>query len=272
MNNITEIAGLLPSALITRVMPELFQGFTTSLPYGEGVTFGSALRTHLSGDLAGRFPDDRVLGQPHGAEIHYLSRAVASPEAASTPTVTSEVYSRGMAPFDGIAASGESPGLLLTIRVADCVPLLAVDGETGAFAALHAGWRGTAAGILPALLRQWQRGGSTLREVALSLGPSIAPCCFEVREDCTSQFDPAHLEDALRVKRNATFLDLHRVLTRQATALGVDPGRVERIPLCTSCFQSSDGTHPYASYRRSRREGGATDGRNACVIGLPLKR
>jgi YfiH family protein len=80
---------------------------------------------------------------------------------------------------DGLCT--DAPGLVLGVFVADCVPVLLADARTGACAAVHAGWRGTVAGILPAAVRTLaSEFGARPSDLRVALGPAIGPCCFEV--------------------------------------------------------------------------------------------
>jgi len=152
-------------------------------------------------------------------------------------------------------SDGALCGPTLAIKAADCVPVLAVHPEARAYAALHAGWRGVAAGILPRLLSAWRRQGLPLSGVVIALGPHIRCCCFEVRGDCLARFPQSDLGGAVETRDGSTYLSLERVLTAQAGAFGIPPLRIEALPFCTCCYRA-DGIHPFASYRRAGRERG----------------
>ena len=82
--------------------------------------------------------------------------------------------------------------LALAVRTADCVPLLMADRARGAVAAVHAGWRGTAAGIAAATLAAMTRVyGTHPADVLVAIGPSIGPCCYEVGSDVVDAFAAA---------------------------------------------------------------------------------
>ncbi len=85
---------------------------------------------------------------------------------------------------DGDALITDEPGLLLAIRTADCVPILLVDPVRRVVAAIHAGWRGTMAGVLAQTVGQMETDYETNpKDVVAAIGPAIGPCCFEVGPD-----------------------------------------------------------------------------------------
>jgi YfiH family protein len=95
---------------------------------------------------------------------------------------------------DGVMTNED--GVALVVQVADCVPLLMADPRTGAVAAVHAGWRGTAARIAIAAVRGLEeRYGARPEDLIAAIGPSIGACCyqvgFEVREAFASASSPA---------------------------------------------------------------------------------
>jgi polyphenol oxidase len=88
---------------------------------------------------------------------------------------------------DGLCS--DVPGLVLGVFVADCVPVLFADARTGACAAVHAGWRGTVAGILPEAVHTLAREfGARAADLRVVLGPAIGPCCFEVGLEVVDAF------------------------------------------------------------------------------------
>jgi copper oxidase (laccase) domain-containing protein len=89
-----------------------------------------------------------------------------------------------------------------------------------------------------------------------------------VKGDCLAEFAPEHLRGAVEERAGATYLHLTEVLTRQAAQLGIGWERIESLLYCTSCHRDPSGAHPFASYRRAKREGQDLDGRNATFIVL----
>jgi YfiH family protein len=139
-------------------------------------------------------------------------------------------------PCDGLWSDDRGqPMLLLT---ADCVPVAVAraDGSAPALAVLHVGWRGLLAGIVASAARAL--GGGKL---AAAVGPSIGPCCYEVREDVGGPFRARFGAEVLCDGK----LDLWRSTELALLAAGCDA--VERVDLCTFC-------HPelFFSHRRDR--------------------
>lgn len=145
-----------------------------------------------------------------------------------------------------------APGVLLTVSVADCVPIFVVDPRRRAVALLHGGWRGVARGIL-------ERGLATLRSIAgsepadlyLHLGPAICGECYEVGPE-------VHEALGLSPPPRAATLDLRAVVSRRALRLGVATERTSISAHCTRCAPD----RPFFSHRAG------DTGRQMAVIGL----
>jgi len=83
----------------------------------------------------------------------------------------------------------DDPATAIAVRAADCVPLLLADPATGAVAAVHAGWRGTAAGATTAAVEALAREFSVRpRDLIAAIGPSIGACCYEVGPELVEAF------------------------------------------------------------------------------------
>jgi YfiH family protein len=90
------------------------------------------------------------------------------------------------------ALVSNEPDVAVAVRAADCVPLLMADRATGAVAAVHAGWRGTAARAVVAALNAMEREyGTHPRNIVAAIGPSIGPCCYTVGSDLVDAFAAA---------------------------------------------------------------------------------
>ncbi|HET9234031.1 MAG TPA: polyphenol oxidase family protein [Candidatus Eisenbacteria bacterium] len=134
------------------------------------------------------------------------------------------------------------PGLVLTVRTADCIPVLLASTE--GIALLHAGWRGLVAGILENGVRGFQHPSA----VHAVLGPAIGPCCYEVGSEVAARF-PA--EALLPGRGERPHLDLMSAARLRLLAAGLPRTAIHAAPFCTRCHQ-----HRLAS---SRGSGGGPD-------------
>jgi YfiH family protein len=147
------------------------------------------------------------------------------------------------------ALCSDSPDLAVAVFVADCVPVLIVDPGTGAFAAAHAGWRGTVAGVLRATVGALKADfGSRPADLRAALGPSIGPCCFEVGPEVAALF-PAPV---IRPGPHRPHVDLRAHQRRQLVELGLDPAHIDVMDACTRC----DPAGRFFSFRRDQTRTG----------------
>jgi hypothetical protein len=171
--------------------------------------------------------------------------------------------------------------LALAVQTADCVPLLVADRRTGAVAAAHAGWRGTAARVAiaatGALAREF---GSRPADLVAAVGPSIGACCYEVGDEVRERFEREgflaeeltrwFLRHTRQTPRNPSmpgvsavaraghwYFDLWRATREQLEAAGVPAGQIHLAGLCTASHRAA-----LCSYRRD----GSGAGRLAAVI------
>ncbi|HYW31624.1 MAG TPA: polyphenol oxidase family protein, partial [Gemmatimonas sp.] len=126
-----------------------------------------------------------------------------------------------------------SRGTALAVTVADCTPVF-IAHPAGAIAALHAGWRGTAAGILGVGMSMFERAGFPADECTVHLGPSICGRCYEVGpEVLTAVFGSPETAKAL--------LDVHDVLANQAARFRVSS--LTKSEFCTRCDNAHFFSH-----------------------------
>lgn len=161
-----------------------------------------------------------------------------------------QVHSDRVVFADGPGLHGEAdalitnlPGFAVAVRTADCVPILIADPAHHAIAAVHAGWRGTAAEILPKTLAEMSKRFDTVpADLLVAIGPAIGWCCFEVGPEVAVQFGrPAE----------KTHIDLVDANRQQALRAGVPGSRIEVLGDCTRCEATQ-----FHSYRRDREQSG----------------
>jgi len=208
-------------------------------------------------------PPDHLLRlhQVHGNAIVIAGRTDAGGTSVPAQDRTSGQGGVRTWPEGDILLTGD-PSVALAVQVADCVPLLVADPRSGAVAAAHAGWRGTAAGVaattVAAMTRRFSADPADLVVVA---GPSIGPCCYTVGPDLVEAFTQAGFEVGVSrwftTDEGQLRLDLWAATRDQLVAAGVRPGNVHLARLCTA-------DHPavFPSYRRD----GKGTGRIAAVV------
>jgi len=193
---------------------------------------------------------------PVGAAIASLNQV----HGAAVLAVDAD-YSGERLEADGLATA--APGIVLTVLTADCVPILMADPERGVAAALHAGWRGTLAGIAEEGVRAMVALGAAPRSIRAALGPSIGLCCFEVDEALASRF-AERIPSAARHSRTGrigkAFLDLRGIVRDQLERCGIEPGSISGVGPCTRCARER--------YFSRRAAGGAVTGLQVSYIGF----
>ncbi len=254
---------LLRSRLIA---PPFAHGFSTRAGGVSAAPFDTLNMGARWGDLPANVQENRrrllravgsdgplyVARQVHGA-------AVARVRAGDDPAAVARIEADALITDDLNVALG--------IFVADCIPALIVDPRTGAVAAAHAGWRGTVAGVLPAVVRALvDELGARPDDLRVVLGPAIGACCFEVGAEVVREFETALGEAAAGVitpsPRGATgkwHVDLkaaNRILLERA---GVAAEAIDAGPDCTHHDRAR-----FFSYRR--------DGETGQLMGVVVRR
>ena len=200
------------------------------------------------------------------------------------------IHQVSKAPQQALAGDGlitATPGILLSIQTADCLPVILVDIKRHAVGVFHAGWRGTLRRIVEKGVGEMQKHfGTAARDVRAAIGPGVHNCCYqvgpEVRDKFLSQFGyaealfretketneiherypllfltaraPGHSELPKQI-----FLDLAEANRRQLLDAGVLAKNISTSELCTACR-----TDLLFSYRAEK---GKT-GRMMAVVGI----
>jgi YfiH family protein len=190
-----------------------------------------------------------MVSQVHG------NRVVVIRTQQETPTRDTEAD----ALVSGVA------GVAVAVRAADCVPLLIADRTTGAVAAVHAGWRGTAARVAGAAVEALRAGfGSRAADLLVAIGPSIGPCCYEVGSELVDAYAAAGHERYLidrwfaappaprgSRERARLVLDVAGANRDQLVLLGVPEEQIFSSGLCTAMH-----LEVFTSYRVERQQAG----------------
>lgn len=172
--------------------------------------------------LQERFGVELAYGrQVHGNTVRQVDRPT-DPEAA-------------LIEADGLLTKDH--GLAPMVFTADCVPVLLAGG--GVVAAVHAGWKGLAAGIIPRTVARMRELGTPQAPLGAAIGPCAGVCCYEVGEELHERFDSQR--SGFRRGRN---LDLSAIAAAELRLAGVR--NVEILGLCTIC----DSGGRFFSHRR----------------------
>jgi polyphenol oxidase len=168
-------------------------------------------------------PDNRVFGvqQVHSKKVitvdHQSPRSLEAVEA------------------DGLVTSRRD--LLLTVTVADCLPIFLVDERTGAFGLVHSGWKGTGI-IVEALHVMAEAFGTVPSDVTATIGPGIGPCCYAVPRERYEHFR-AEFGERAALTTDGAMAGLERgdfrLDLKAANAQLMESAGVERVFVATDC-------------------------------------
>jgi polyphenol oxidase len=263
--------------------PNLVHGvFTRRGGYSTGPFAGLNL-SFTTGDVPTNVQRNRdavvaALGLPlvgarpvHGADIVVVERGVGEGAGnhdglADRDTWVGTVRDR-LKRIEADAMLTDVPGFALCWAYGDCAPILLYDPRQRAIALVHAGWRGTAAGIVPIAVRAMtERYGTRPSELYAGVGPAIGACCYEVSESVRATFathplawECARFEERRTESSVHLYLDVAASNYEQLLAAGLAPAHIEACGECTGCR-----TDLFYSHRREPWP----SGRFAVALGL----
>ena len=179
--------------------------------------------------------------QIHSAKIRY---------------VTEENAGEGFFAPEGESCDGyvtDRKGIAPAVRIADCAPILLCAEEGGVpvlCAAVHAGWRGTAAGIAAGAVAELVKLGAKPQNIRAAIGPCIGKCCYQVREDffdaVRNQRGTAYAEEFITADgENPGFFraDIAGMNVKILTGAGISRENIDLCDLCTCCISDKFYSH-----------------------------
>lgn len=157
-----------------------------------------------------------------------------------------------------------TPGVMVNVLTADCLPVLFAHQNGHTVAAVHAGWRGLLAGVLEQAADTFIAAGEEDQWCCL-IGPAIGACCYEVDADLVSRFittlpsiAPELISPAPRQ------LDLQAIAKARLEHRGINSiDTIRECTLCTTQCGGGDRLYRYASYRR---DGPGVPNQYACIL------
>ncbi len=154
------------------------------------------------------------------------------------------------------AAITKKNGLMLAVQVADCVPILIYDRQRQVIGAVHAGWRGTASGILMnAIKAMVNRYSSSPSDLLIALGPSIRGCCYIVGYEVISAVKKTTgSAEYIFTRHGKYYIDLPSANRHQAITMGVLDENIWLSGICTCC--EHDRFYSYRYSKDGGRQGG----------------
>ncbi|MCA1623437.1 MAG: peptidoglycan editing factor PgeF [Acidobacteria bacterium] len=166
--------------------------------------------------------------------------------------------------FDALVSNVSN--VLLGVKTADCVPLLLGDIKTKAFAAVHAGWRGTVDSIVKnAIEKMRENYGTNSKDLICAIGPAASGKNYEIGQDVIDAFKQNFPESKSlfqKTREGHALIDLHLANKEQLISVSVLPENIFTAPLCTM-----ERTDLFFSYRKEKKLYGKM-GRLISVIGL----
>ena len=185
---------------------------------------------------------------------------ISLPQIHSSTVIDVDVQMAGEGYFkdahtscDGYVTSKK--GIVLGVKTADCVPILLEaekeNGEIIAVSALHAGWRGTVAGIAAEGVKALVNKGADPKRIRAAIGPSISLCCFEVGQDFVDVIEAHNQASNVKVeiffRDGKRYADLKSVNRQYLLSCGLDGKNIDVCDECTFCLEDK-----YYSHRRMK--------------------
>ncbi|HEY4486058.1 MAG TPA: peptidoglycan editing factor PgeF, partial [Nitrospiria bacterium] len=195
-----------------------------------------------------------ILAKHFGIPIERIA-ALRQVHGGAVREIVSESDALRTREWDGDALITDRPGLALSVRTADCVPVLIWDIRRRAIGAVHAGWRGSMEAIAQKTVQALKtRYGCRPEDLSAAIGPAAGVCCYEVDGPVLRPLRErfGFWREIVREKgADRGMLDLIEWNIRQLAESGLSSGKIRAADLCTIC-------HPehFPSYRRDGSAGG----------------
>jgi len=172
-------------------------------------------------------------------KLDYNAKDLAIPEQVHSTVVEFARFPGRHPAADGLVTTNSN--ILLTLKVADCVPVYLYEPRKNMIGLVHSGWRGTVGKIVPNAIQLMQKNGAETGEIRCFLGPAIGICCYEVGVEVAHKFDD---EAKMKLEDRKWKVGLHDQISLQLASSGIPEENIQTSDMCT--YESRD-CH---SYRR----------------------
>ena len=194
------------------------------------------------------FENHRIAAEVFGLDVTDICRSVQThttvvevvDDSDRGRGLTTEKFDHGV---DGLVT--KEKGLLLSIRIADCVPVLLCDPDSEICAAVHAGWRGTVGGITKNAVEKMVSLGAIRENIFAAIGPCIGKECYEVGRELYEEFLSASSDysEFFEPKGEKFMLDLSLANIKILTEAGISDRNISVADLCTKCNEAHFFSH-----------------------------
>jgi YfiH family protein len=195
-----------------------------------------------------------------GVEHGFGQRSAIAPPGLAKPkqvhgTAVAVATRSGLSRAEADAVVSRDPGMTVGVITADCVPILISAMDGGAVAAIHAGWRGLAAGVVPRGVEALQMIARR-RELHAVIGPHIGACCYEIDEPVTTalaeRFAVALVSALSRTRPGHHRLALAPLVVHDLVSAGIPAANIAVLTdACTAC-----DSQRFHSFRRDGKAAG----------------
>jgi len=227
--------------------------FTRHGGYGEGAFRGLNLSFSVGDKRENVLKNRKKIKKILNIEFLVSSRQVHSDKIARIAGIRSD---RELSGYDALITS--QPGVGLLIQQADCQAILLHDPRQKVIAAIHNGWRGSVANIIGLTVQAMEDDyGVRPENIQALISPGLGPCCAEFT-NYKMELHPSFLPFQIETNH----FDFPAISRDQLIRAGIAKKMIEDCTLCTACERD------FFSYRRTRKSGLQTTGRNGSVIAL----
>lgn len=219
------------------------------------------METIISAEIFGKKTKAFFTGKNPGADMDKIAciasvdkRHIYMPVQRHTDKVI--ILDSDMEPRVGDAVVTRRKDVLIGIQAADCTPILLYDAKTGCIGAVHAGWRGTAGGIIKNAINEMANFYSSPSDILVAVGPCIRWCCYHVGYEVIEAVEKMTGEGNYVTERGGQYcLDLPSANKCQAMAMGVLPENIWMSEECTYCLPDKYYSYRYAKGSTGRQAG-----------------